>query len=179
MLAACSTSRSFDYPRVTNPPGGNVMKKLLLIAATTALFAGPIFTGSALAQSRDRADRTPLTANQIVAEEDVRTARIKAELRLTDEQEKNWPGFETALRDISKARADRIVAQQADNGQQKEASDVIDYLTKHANFLADRSADMKKLADAAQPLYASLDEQQKRRFANELIHISRDRDSER
>jgi hypothetical protein len=34
---------------------------------------------------------------------------------------------------------------------------------------------MKKLADAAQPLFASLDDQQKKRFANELLDYSRGR----
>jgi hypothetical protein len=109
----------------------------------------------------------------------VHTARIKADLRLTVDQEKNWPGFESALRDIGKTRADRLVALQAESGQQKENSDVIAYLSSHATFLAERSADLKKLADAAQPLYASLDEQQKRRFANELIRTTHERDSER
>jgi hypothetical protein len=33
---------------------------------------------------------------------------------------------------------------------------------------------VKKLADAARPLYESLDEQQKRRFANELIRLSQE-----
>jgi hypothetical protein len=38
----------------------------------------------------------------------------------------------------------------------------------------ERSADMKKLADAAQPLYASLEPEQKRQFADELIRLSRE-----
>jgi hypothetical protein len=105
-----------------------------------------------------------------------RTARIKADLRLTPEQEKNWPGLESALRDIGKNRADRLVAFRAERGQQKESDDLIEYLKSHAKYLGERSADVKKLADAAQPLYASLDEQQKRRFANELIRLSRERD---
>jgi hypothetical protein len=155
------------------------MKRFLLIATTAALFASPAFVGSAFAETHDRTGRVPLTANQLVAEEDVHTARIKADLRLTVDQEQNWPGFETALRDIGRTRADRLVALQAENGQQKDSDNVIAYLTNHAKFLADRSADMKKLADAAQPLYASLDEQQKRRFANELIRASRERGSER
>ncbi len=155
------------------------MKKVLLILAAAALSAGPAFTSSALAQYRDRADRGAPTVNQIVAEEDAHTARIKADLRLTPDQEKNWPGFESALHDIAAARADRIVAQQAESGQQRDSGDVIAYLNKRAGSLADRSDTMKKLADAAEPLYASLDERQKRRFANELIHLSRDRDNER
>jgi ABC-type transporter Mla subunit MlaD len=155
------------------------MKKVLLIVAIAALTAGTAFTGSALAQNRDRADRTAPSVNQIVAEEDAHTARIKADLRLTPDQEKNWPGFESALHEIGQTRADRLVALQADSGQQKDTGDVIEYLNRQAKALGERSTDVKKLADAAQPLYASLDEQQKRRFANELIHLSRERDTER
>lgn len=155
------------------------MKKLLLILAAAALVAGATFTGSAVAQNRgDRSDRTALTANQIVARADARTARIKADLRLTPEQEKNWPGLEAVLHDIGKTRADRLVAFRDERGQQKEPGDVIEYLNNTARFLGEHSADVKKLADAAQPLYASLDEQQKRRFANELIRLSREEDVE-
>ncbi len=155
------------------------MKKVLLILVAAALSAGPAFTSSALAQNRDRTDRGAPTVNQIVAEEDAHTARIKADLRLTPDQEKNWPGFESALHDMAMTRADRIVALQAESGQQKDSGDVIEYLNKRARSLADRSDNMKKLADAAEPLYASLDERQKRRFANELIHLSPERDIER
>ena len=88
------------------------MKKIQLIAVV-ALFAASACADSALAQNRDRGtrgDRGALTAGQIVAQEDARTARIKADLRLTADQEKNWPGLETALRDIGKTRAERQVA---------------------------------------------------------------------
>lgn len=153
------------------------MKKILLTVATAVMIAGSAFTGSAIAQNRDeRPDRSALTANQIVAQVDARTARIKADLRLTPEQEKNWPGLASALHDIGKNRADRVIAFHTERGQQKDTGDVIEYLNSHAKFLGDRSADVKKLADAAQPLYASLDEQQKKRFANELIRLSRERD---
>jgi hypothetical protein len=148
------------------------MKKALLLAAAV-LIAGAPLAGSAVA--RDRTDRVALTANQIVAQEDVRIARIKADLRLTPEQEKNWPGLESAMRDAGKTRAERQVASQADRAPQKETGDLIEYLTSRSKFLGDRSADMKKLADAAQPLYASLDDQQKKRFANELMDLNRGR----
>jgi hypothetical protein len=156
------------------------MKKIQLIAAVV-LFAASACANSALAQNRDRgtrADRGTLTASQIVAQEDARTARIKADLRLTAEQEKNWPGLETALRDVGKTRAERQVALRADREQRKEPVDIIEHLNRRAKILGDRSADVKKLADAAQPLYASLDEQQKKRFADELIRLSRGRDSD-
>jgi hypothetical protein len=151
------------------------MKKTVLLLAAVSLIAGATFDGTAKAESRaDRTDRGALTANQIVARADARTARIKADLRLTPEQEKNWPGLESALRDLGKDRADRLVALRAERGQQKEPADVIEYLTSRAKSLGERSADVKKLADAARPLYESLDEQQKRRFANELIRLSQE-----
>jgi hypothetical protein len=136
---------------------------------TPSTASGPTATSNG-----DGTDRAALGANQIVNEADARTAGIKADLHLTPEQQKNWPGFESSLHDIDKARADRRVAFQAERGQ--KSGDVIDYLNRHAKALDARSADVKKLADAAQPLYASLDEQQKRQFANQLIRLSRELD---
>ena len=123
--------------------------------------------------ARDRSDRAELTANQITNDFAARTARIKADLRLTPEQEKNWPGFESAMSDMGKRYGDRQTAVQADRTQQKAPADIIEQLRDEAQFLSERSVDRKTLADAAQPLYASLDDQQKRRFAKELIDVSR------
>jgi len=123
--------------------------------------------------ARVRSDRAELTANQIANDFAARTARIKADLRLTPEQEKNWPGFETAMTDMGKRYADRQTAMQADRTQQKAPADIIEQLRDEAQFLSDRSVDRKALADAAQPLYANLDDQQKRRFAKELFDVSR------
>ncbi len=145
------------------------MKTVLLIIVA-ALIAATTFTGSAIAQYR-----AAPTADQLVAQADARTARLKADLRLTPEQVKNWPGFESALHDIAKSRADRLVAFRAESAERKKSGDVIEHLNGLAKFLGERSTDLKKLADAAQPLYASLDEQQKRRFANRLIRLSRER----
>jgi hypothetical protein len=154
--------------------GENAMKKVLLIVTVAALISGAGVAGSAFAENR--ADRAALTANQIVAEADAHAARVKADLRLTPEQEKNWPGFESALHDIDKTRADRVVAFQAEREQRKDGGDVIQYLNDRAKFLGEHSTNVKKLADAAQPLYASLDDQQKKKFANELINLSRERE---
>jgi hypothetical protein len=123
--------------------------------------------------ARVRSDRAELTANQITNDFAARTARIKADLRLTPDQEKNWPGFESAMNDMAKRYGDRQTAMQADRTQQKAPADIIEQLRDEAQFLSDRSVDRKTLADAAQPLYASLDDQQKRRFAKELFDASR------
>jgi hypothetical protein len=152
------------------------MRKALNVLAVAALMAGCLLIGPADARDRsDRFERGDVTANQIVAQSDARTARMKADLRLTPDQEKNWSGFETALREVNQKRADREVTMRADRTEQKSSDDVIEYMRRDADSLSERSADQKKLADAAQPLYASLDERQKRRFANELLNLVRER----
>lgn len=150
------------------------MRKSLILFTAAALVAGSALTGSAVA--RDRVARVELSANQIAAQADARTARIKADLRLTSDQEQNWPGFESAMRDLGKKQADREIAARAVDAQQKAPLDVIERMRKEADFAIERAGDQKVLADAAQPLYASLDVQQKRRFADTLMRLSRDRD---
>jgi hypothetical protein len=68
------------------------------------------------------------------------------------------------MSDMGKRYGDRQTAIQADRTQQKARPDIIEQLRDEAQFLSDRSVDRKALADAAQPLYASLDDQQRRRF---------------
>jgi hypothetical protein len=61
------------------------MRKPLFLLTAAALVAGAALTGSAVAQDRSR--RAELTANQIADQVEARTARIRADLRLTPEQE--------------------------------------------------------------------------------------------
>jgi hypothetical protein len=42
--------------------------------------------------------------------------------------------------------------------------------------MSERSVDQKALVDAAQPLFASLNDQQKRRLTEELVHMINERD---
>ncbi|THD48531.1 MAG: hypothetical protein E8A46_21920 [Bradyrhizobium sp.] len=158
--------------RAAGPVGGAVGGAVGgIVGGVEGVLGIPQRHGSTYA--RDRSDRAELTANQITNDFAARTARIKADLRLTPEQEKNWPGFESAMSDMGKRYGDRQTAVQANRTQQKAPGDVIEQLRDEAQFLSDRSVDQKTLADAAQPLYASLDDQQKRRFAKELIDVSR------
>ena len=63
------------------------------------------------------------------------------------------------------------------SAQQKGPVDVIDRMHQEADYMRERSTDQKNLADAAQPLFASLDEQQKRRFSETLVRIGNERDA--
>jgi gas vesicle protein len=158
--------------RAAGPVGGAIGTGVgAIVGGVEGVLGIPQRHGSTYA--RDRSDRAELTANQITNDFAARTARIKADLRLTPEQEKKWPGFESAMSDMGKRYGDRQTAIQADRGQQKGPADVIEQLRDEAQFLSERSVDRKTLADAAQPLYESLDDQQKGRFAKELIDVSR------
>jgi hypothetical protein len=148
-------------------------KSLILVATAAALMAGGMFIGPAGAG--DRSDRGELSVNQIIAQSDARTARMKADLRLTPEQETNWSGFESALSEIGKKSADREITRRTERTEQKGARDFIDNMRHDAESLSQRSDDEKKLAYAAQPLYGSLDARQKERFGRELMNSGNER----
>ncbi|MEP9366528.1 Spy/CpxP family protein refolding chaperone [Xanthobacter sp. VNH20] len=120
--------------------------------ATKGQGAGPDERGSWRPSPADRAALT-----------DARIAAIKTGLKLTPDQEKLWPSVETALRDVAKDRAARFAAFQAER-KQGAKPDAIERLRDAAKGLNARAADLVKIADAADPLYKTLDEGQKRRL---------------
>jgi hypothetical protein len=136
-----------------------------IVGGVKGILGIPQRTGSS--GGRDRWDRE-LSENQINDQFAARAARIKADLRLTPEQAKNWPVVESAVKDIGKRNADLQIALRTERAQLKGPFNVIQQMREEARFLGERSVDQKALADAAQPLYASLNDQQKRRFAREL-----------
>jgi hypothetical protein len=110
---------------------------------------------------------------------DARIAAVRAGLKLTPDQDKLWPPVEAAVRDFAKLRIDRanarMNAQQdaAKNSQQngqkpddaQKPDDPVARLRERADNMATTAAAMKKIADAADPLYKTLDDGQKRRLA--------------
>jgi hypothetical protein len=146
---------------------------ILMLVTTAAVLAGTAITGPAVA--RDRSDRTELTAGQISDRAAARAAQMKADLRLTAEQEKNWPAFETAVVDMWKKRTEARIAWRTARAKQQGSTDLIDEMRKDADLQIDEANARKKLADAAQPLYGSLDDQQKQRFSETLFRRDRER----
>ncbi len=98
---------------------------------------------------------------------DAHFAAMKAMLRLTPEQEKLWPPVEQALRATMTQRAARL---QAMRGAQATPPDPVAQMRAMADAAIARGENMRKIADAAQPLYASLDDQQKRRVGLMMAH---------
>jgi len=99
---------------------------------------------------------------------DARIAGLKAMLRLTPEQERHWPALETALREAATQRSQRMTERMERRREMRENRDAarpdpVQRLRMMADRMGENAATMKKLADAAGPLYASLDDAQKRR----------------
>ena len=100
---------------------------------------------------------------------DMRVAVVKAALQLTSDQEKYWPPLEEAIRARSKNRIARLerVAELRDNGPTDALGDrnPVDFMQRRADLLIQRGNDLKKVADAWQPLYKTLSQDQKKRMA--------------
>ncbi len=133
----------------------------LSIAASTAVYAqhrhwmhGPM----RMMSSEDRA-----------AFVDARIAAVHAGLKLNADQEKLWPPVEAAVRDFAKLRMDRANARmdagKNDNADAQTADNPVARLRERADNMATSASTLKKIADAADPLYKTLDDGQKRRLA--------------
>src|SRR5260221_11414522 len=99
---------------------------------------------------------------------DARIAAVHAGMRLSADQEKLWPPVETAVKEFAKLRIDRANARMnadKDDSSQQKPDDPVARLRERADNMAISAAAMKKIADAADPLYKALDDGQKRRLA--------------
>jgi len=148
------------------------MKKALFAGATALVLAG---TSAAYAQQRGwfdhhrdhRADRAWASPEDRAAFADARIAAVRAGLKLTPDQEKLWPPLEAAVKDFAKLRIDRAEARMKARDEDRDSRDAGDPVTRlrdRADGMAATAAAMKKIADAADPLYKSLDDAQKRRL---------------
>ena len=116
----------------------------------------------------------PLTAEQIVAASDANIARIKTELKLTPEQEKHWGGFNSAMHYLGNNGAARLNLRIA-RAKRDPPDDIVEQMRNEAQFLNDRAVDQRGVADAAEPLFVSLDARQKAIFVSEMVKLSRER----
>lgn len=93
---------------------------------------------------------------------DAHIAAIHAGLKLTADQEKLWPPVESAIRNLATLHLGHIQAMRQARGM--VAGDPVGLLRGMADHMSQGADAMRKLADAASPLYATLDEAQKRRL---------------
>ena len=114
------------------------------------------------------------TAERIVANSDANIERIKKELNLTPEQEKHWAGFNSAMHYLGHNGADRLNLRIA-RAKRDPPDDIIEQMRNEAQFLNDRAVDQRNVADAAEPLFSSLNDKQKVVFIQEMVNLSHER----
>jgi zinc resistance-associated protein len=136
------------------------MWKTVLAGSTALAIAGATLAYAQGPSGRDSGPRWRPNAADIGAFADARIAALHAGLKLNAGQEKNWPAVESALRDLAKQRSERFAARASAD----RPKDAVERLALRADVLSERGAALKKLADAAGPLYKSLDEAQQHRF---------------
>jgi len=177
----------------------NIGSSLAAMGVAAALVLPSAYAAQSRSYRDDRAEKPTLSANQIVDRADARIADLKANLHLSVEQAKHWPGLESALRDIatkraktlaenqapqtgrsstesSDAAAPRVADEDADVAARKERDarnnpqpDDITAMQREADSLAAQSANLRQISDAAKPLYDSLDDHQ-RRLLVQFVH---------
>jgi Spy/CpxP family protein refolding chaperone len=141
------------------------MKRTVFWVAATLAVSGSAFALAAAAESDQpsHAERMRHWAADRETMLDAKLAGMKAGLQLTSDQDKLWVPFESAVKDAAKARADAM-QQMMQAREQGDHLSPIDHLEAMADRLSQGAADIKKIAEAAKPLYASLDDSQKHRF---------------
>jgi hypothetical protein len=132
---------------------------VLAIAGSTAVYAQHRHWGHGFSR---------ISPEDRAAYADARIAAVHAGLKLTADQEKLWPPVETAVKELAKLRIDRANARMnppKDDSSQQKPDDPVSRLRDRADNMAATATAMKKIADAADPLYKTLDDGQKRRLA--------------
>jgi hypothetical protein len=140
-------------------------------AGLAALFISA--SPSALAEDQSSKFSKHMSATDPSSLTDLRIETVKAALQLTSAQEKYWPAIEDAIRARAKHRmarlekfGDRISEMQNHHPVELALnSNPVEFMQQRADALAQRSSDLKKLADAWQPLYETLSPDQKWRMA--------------
>jgi len=147
----------------------------ILTAALTALFV----SASSLAWAQGPAPggmADAPSAAELKAFTEMRIDLVKTALQLTPDQAKLWPAVEAAIRARAAARQERLAKFAARLNDQRERT-IVELLRERADALTERGASLRKYVDAWQPLYQTLDDNQKTRLrfaAAYLMHELRD-----
>jgi LTXXQ motif family protein len=139
------------------------MKRTLLgalaaAAAAAALSASGFAIDAAAAQSDQQPTHAELVQRWAEAAIEAQLKGMKTSLKLTPDQEKLWGPFESVVKEGDKARVLAL--------QKEQSNDLspMDRLKAKADRIAQSTANLQKMVDAAEPLYATLNDAQKHRF---------------
>jgi LTXXQ motif family protein len=155
----------------------------MLKAMSAGMTALAVIAGPSYAQSPSAGPAAQrVTAADLNALTDARVAIVKGALQLTPDQERYWPAIEEAIRSRAKDRQTRLesattgAAERADRSPIENLRDrnPVEFLNRRSDALAQRAADLKKLAAAWQPLYQTLTPDQKRRLGFVAVYVLRE-----
>ncbi|MHC2623816.1 hypothetical protein ACVIW2_005848 [Bradyrhizobium huanghuaihaiense] len=155
------------------------MMKIIVIGTAALVLAAPSI---ASAQAPSPATSERLNAVDRNTLMDMRIDLTKAALQLTPDQEKLWPPVESAIRARAEDRRARVakisetVGRRADQNAVETIRnrDPIAFLQRRSEALAQRSADLDKLAEAWQPLYKTLNPEQRQRMGALAVLVLHD-----
>ncbi|MFT0891154.1 Spy/CpxP family protein refolding chaperone [Pseudochelatococcus sp. G4_1912] len=149
------------------------MKKIIIAASAAMLFVGVTPAISQMKThdkaSEESADAEQRSTSRFSAEDRAaftaaRIAAIKAGLELKPDQEQHWAALETAVRAMADERAEQWAERREKRGE-RTRPDALEMLSNMAENMRTRSDRLTKFVEAAKPLFDSLDDAQKRRFA--------------
>ncbi len=138
------------------------MKKIVIAGVTALALMAPSlsYAQDKAPEGANRHEHHRMSPADLKAFTDARIAALKAGLVLTPDQEKNWGPVEQAIRDMAQARQ----ARWAEHREHAKSEDAIARLRARADAMTERATNLKKLADAAEPLYRTLSDDQKHRL---------------
>jgi zinc resistance-associated protein len=136
-------------------------KGAIVVAATVAMVGWSIGVAQPFREPPEGPRASAASREDAIAYLEARIAALHSGLQLTPEQERIWPPFEQAYRDMAKLRLERTLA----GGEAPRMQDPIARMQQRADALIVRGTVLKRLAEASVPLWRSFDEGQKRRFA--------------
>jgi hypothetical protein len=141
------------------------MKRILLGMFAVAAVSFSSFTLTTAAAQSDqqpsREERMQHWAADHQVMMDAKLGGMKEALKPTANQYPLWEAFESAVRNADKTRMDDM----REMMKNRESISPVERLDAMAGHMARRASELKSIAEAAKPFYASLDDTQKRNFA--------------
>jgi hypothetical protein len=157
-----------------------MMLKMLSAGVTALVIAGSSLCYAQTPSGGPAPER--VSAADLNALMEARVEIIKTALQLTADQQKYWPAIEEAMRSRGKERQARLAAAAARVAELRDRSPIeilrdrnpIEFLNRRSDALAQRAAELKKVAAAWQPLYQTLSVEQKRRLGFLAVYALRE-----
>ena len=87
----------------------HIASSLAVMGMAAVIILPSAYSVQARSHRYERTERPAFSASQSVDHADARLANLKADLRLTADQAKNWSGFETTFHDVATKRAKTLV----------------------------------------------------------------------